>query len=104
MEGVLYKGQASQARSSTALITPGGISRDSAVMEGMCAWATSTHSGHGATESGMRQSENTVLICSIHPTSPSNECVKDASPPKKKNYLRCGLNASVINVCFLSGR
>ncbi len=43
---VTVKGLGFPSQTSPALITPGGTSRDLAAKEGMCAWTTSTHSGH----------------------------------------------------------
>jgi hypothetical protein len=69
----VLKGQAPQARSSPNLIPPGAISRGSAAIAEAFAWPTFTHSGRGAPEYGIQQSENSVVICYTYQSS--NVCV-----------------------------
>jgi hypothetical protein len=74
----VFKGAGVPSQTRPRLKPQWTASRDSAAMEEACAWTTPAHSGHVATESGIRQSEDIILIHMCNPVSrPTN---KNKSP------------------------
>ncbi len=109
----VFKGAGVPSQTRPRLKPQWTTSRDSAVMEEACAQVTSAHSGHVATESGIRQSEDIILNHMCNPvSSPTKKKIKIKSPPtdiftcnccvfsRKINHHGALLHALILCLCF----